>query len=547
MLKVNDSMKVTLCCCTVILLLGSLSSGNSIRAQVSTVQTPEAKTPAPPPRGMFPVTPEATTVAPQVVTILHRLNGLKMFRLLIRSDKRLQAIDQLDEAFKIMGDVHTNVIAGLTMDDGQTIAAWLPEVEAELGPSQPVTPEAKAGAEASRKGQPVPAAKTFSTQIVSNDLFEAPDLTVVGRDGKKMIARYIGFDGATGLSILKLPDKSLFSASGPGDGTLLVGQHLRLLGPEPVSPVTTSGQVLVRVGETDGTIVNVIRAPSGSIGKLTMRSPKLSQTNIGGIVVDDRGQTIGIVDGVNGTEASILPTTLIQTAAKRVLEKQTSVPRPWLGVSGLPVANLRLDNLLTNGWSQPFASSLAGDRRGILLTSVTPGSPAAGAALRPGDIILSVNDEDIRSGDDFSWLLQEAGPGASVRFSVARPQQDLKAVQVQLSQAFDNAFAARAVDSKPFGDTEGMLIQQGIETVAVRPAVAARLGANGGLLVIYVKSDTEASKAGLRPGDVIQAINGQPVTLRLAAPEIEPTGETTLEVVRQRQKVTVRFTPGPPK
>src|ERR1044072_5788787 len=87
-----------------------------------------AQTPAPPPKAPKPPT------APQVVTIVHRLNGLKMFRLLLRSEQ-VQSIDALDSAFNLMDDVHTNVIAGLAMDDGETIAAWLPEADVEFGPA----------------------------------------------------------------------------------------------------------------------------------------------------------------------------------------------------------------------------------------------------------------------------------------------------------------------------------------------------------------------------------------------------------------------------
>src|SRR5262245_24300497 len=87
-----------------------------------------AQTPAPSP----PKAPKPPS-APQVVTIIHRLNGLKMFRLLRRSEQ-VQSIDALDSAFNLMDDVHTNVIAGLALDDGETIAAWLPEVDVEFGP-----------------------------------------------------------------------------------------------------------------------------------------------------------------------------------------------------------------------------------------------------------------------------------------------------------------------------------------------------------------------------------------------------------------------------
>ncbi len=81
--------------------------------------------------------------APQVVTILHRLNGLKMFRLLLRSGEEIDAITRVDDAFKIKDEVHTSVIAGVAMGDGETITARLPQGDAELGPAMaPAAPPA---------------------------------------------------------------------------------------------------------------------------------------------------------------------------------------------------------------------------------------------------------------------------------------------------------------------------------------------------------------------------------------------------------------------
>jgi hypothetical protein len=58
-----------------------------------------------------------------------------MFRLLLRSQEQVEAIANLNEGFNFTDDVHINIIAGLAMDDGRTIAAWLPDAELELGPS----------------------------------------------------------------------------------------------------------------------------------------------------------------------------------------------------------------------------------------------------------------------------------------------------------------------------------------------------------------------------------------------------------------------------
>ena len=111
----------------VAILTGVLLSG-----AVAVAQTP-AEPPKKAPSPVKASRAEKVPSPPQVVTIVHRLNGLKMFRLLLR-DEQVQAIAGLGSAFNLMDDVHTNVIAGLAMDDGETIAAWLPEADVEFGP-----------------------------------------------------------------------------------------------------------------------------------------------------------------------------------------------------------------------------------------------------------------------------------------------------------------------------------------------------------------------------------------------------------------------------
>src|ERR1041385_1936602 len=142
-----------------------------------------AQTPAPSPKNPAPP-------APQVVTIIHRLNGLKMFRLLLRSDE-VQPIDALDSAFSLRDDVHTNVSAGLAMDDGETIAAWLPEAEVELDAALPPAPP-------SPRAPKPPRTPVAAFPRLQNGFFQ-PDITVIGPEGQRVGAKYIGFNGAPGL------------------------------------------------------------------------------------------------------------------------------------------------------------------------------------------------------------------------------------------------------------------------------------------------------------------------------------------------------------
>lgn len=524
----------------------------------------KAQAPAQPPKKVAPpsrvnVRPVNKT-APQVVTIVHRLNGLKMFRLLMRGDQQAQAIASLPSAFNLLDDVHTNVIAGLAMDDGETIAAWLPEADVEFGafsmsepdfqfpnvPSPDMSPPVPFAPAPPRPAKPKAALRPPSSVAgFGSGFFESPDVTVIGSDGKPLDAKYVGLDAVTGLSILRLVDKNPAAAVTINDEPVDVGESVRLFSPEPVTGqralLNTTG-LYVRIAATNGKILDVRRAPSGGIARFKISSPRLSQAMIGGVAVNEAGETLGIVDGLEGGEASVLPAELIRSAARRVLERQASVPKPWLGVSGEAVAQLKIDRFLNHGWNAERAAALAGEHRGIFLTSIVPGSPAAEAALRVGDVILKVNDREIQNGDDFSWWLEQAGPSSSVWFTVARPDRiAAEALNVKLRGMLDPALTFK-FKNRMAGTNSFALIEHGIETIALRAPVASQFGTNAGLLVVYVDPAAAAFEAGLQPGDVIQSINGKSVTLRRPFFSPNQPATFTFEIVRNKEKRVITVT-----
>ncbi len=522
-----------------------------------------AQAPAQPPKKAAPpsrvnVRPvDRKLTAPQVVTIIHRLNGLKMFRMLMRGDQQAQAIASLPSAFNLLDDVHTNVIAGLAMDDGETIAAWLPEADVEFGafslwennlqtPGFP-SPDLQAPNIPAPVGKPKAALRSpRSVGGFGSGFFDSPDVTVIGSDGKPLDAKYVGLDAVTGLSILRLADKNLTRAITINEKPVDVGESVRLFSPEPVTGqrgMLSATGLYVRIAATNGKIQDVRFAPSGGIARFKISSPRLSQAMIGGVAVNEAGETLGIIDGLEGSEASVLPTALIRRAASRVLERQASVPKPWLGVSGEAVAQLKIDQFLNHGWNAERAAALAGDHRGIFLTSIVPGSPAADAALRVGDVILKINDQEIENGEDFSWFLEQAGPSSSVSFTVARPDRVAEeALSVKLKGMLDPALTFK-FKNRMAGTNSFALIEHGIETIALRALVASQLGTTAGLLVVYVDPAAAAFEAGLQPGDVIQTINGKPVTL-FRRPFVSPNQTTfTFEIVRNKEKRVITVTP----
>lgn len=506
--------------------------------------------------------------APQVVTILHTINGIKAIRLVINKEQA-ETLIGLDEAFKLEGEVHTNVIAGLALDDGQTIAAWLPEAEAEMPPPAfyfpraPLPPRpARTTTPPANGGQPVapvaamPRVSTINIPGVPSinipgNFFDPADLKIITRDGKRIVGHYIGLDGLTGLSLITLANAANGNTPVTDDSkevTVTVGQQFRVIGPQPApsSESVGSNPMYVRIGETEAIVVNVVRSPSGGIARVKAKSAKFTPANIGGIAINDNNETLGIVSAVEGGEATIVPLGLVRMAAKRVTARNASVPRPWLGIRGEPIGGpASLERILRNGWALDRARALSEKRQGIMLTWVAPGSPAARAKLKRGDVILTVNNDFIRNAQEFTFLLDEANAETPVHFTVARPEKEVsEAMEIKLSESPDPFLGWRKMRTEiktSFGP--GSLLGEGIEAIALKPQVAERLGATSGLLVLSVRPATDAFRAGLRPGDVIESIDGQPV--HSGAHEgmfpIKPGVRSNCIVVRNRERISLTF------
>lgn len=499
-----------------------------------------------------PIVAEARTVAPQVVTIVHRLNGIKLLRLLRRASGDQNSVSALNDKFKIEDEVHTNILAGVALDDGHTIATWLPQAMAELeafkfpvGTLPPIP---------GFPGAPVP--ETPVVPAISN---AGSHLTVFGRDGKEVRARYVGLDGQTGISVLRISGFGFEIPVVETQTTVVTGQKLRLFAPQGAAPgsPSTAGRVYVRVGESEAKVVKLQRMASGPIERLVARGVNLSPSVVGGIAIDDAGSTVGIIESVSGMEASIIPLATIRQAAKRVIDRQASVPRPLLGVRGEAIGVMPQWQLLSNGWAPAEATALLNKRMGIMLTAVVPGTPAALAHLRPGDVILSVNAKDIMSAQEFSALMRQCETAIPVKFTIARPNvPSPEEVTVKLTDAMNFNFKLEWEAPRAFAlqSTKGERVTKaitgaplaglGIETIAVESRAAVRLRAQSGLIVVSADPEGLGYRNGVREGDVIESIDNRITTQRPsgAGSPAESSQTIVLGIVRdgQRRHITIQ-------
>ena len=183
--------------------------------------------------------------------------------------------------------------------------------------------------------------------------------------------------------------------------------------------------------------------------------------------------------------------------------------------------------------SDDAAKAKLGQPSGAYVESVREGSPAAKAGMQSGDIVVDFDGERVRSASHFTRLVQESVPNRELNAVVVRgtSKQTLK-IAPEASSAFNllsgNA-RVRAQRQLPDlnlnsrgnlnfdTDTLRRVIPANGATLGVTVAplsdqLASYFGVKEGVLVSGVTSNSPAAAAGVRAGDVITAINGQPVS-----------------------------------
>jgi S1-C subfamily serine protease len=378
----------------------------------SAPQTPRAPNAAP---ARAPAAPgSAVRPAPprEVITVVHRLSGWKLLAWLASSGPPAFELDELPTA----ADAHTNIVAGYIYEDGRSVVTRLPRAEVEL------------------EGLPTPRVPFgFGASPVAPREPE-PEYTLVTSDGRRFEARFVGLDAATGLTLLEADEPLLPGAHVAEEGdenTPTVGQRIRLYAPAPATPPAPAGGVAPRpdanrfylnIDQREGTLTEVRLGPSGKPFRV-VASADLSPEWTGAVAAGESGEFVGFVSQSADGKTQIVPLATVRSACDRVLKLRGSAPQPWLGVRGDAASQAPLEAWVSFGWSQELAQSLIQKSQGVFLTSVAPGTPAALAGLRPGDLIDRVGPREVRSVEDLSQTLREAGVGSVVDITVWRWQE----------------------------------------------------------------------------------------------------------------------------
>ncbi len=216
-------------------------------------------------------------------------------------------------------------------------------------------------------------------------------LEVRTADGTALPARLAGADPATDLAVLRADTGGLPYASFGDSGALSVGQLAIAIGNPLGFDSTVSTGVLSALGRA-------LRSRDGRlIENIIQHTAPLNPGNSGGPLVDSRGRVIGINTAIIPMAQGICFSIPSNTAAWVLpqLVADGRVRRGYLGIAGQ-----------SRPLEQPLVLALGlTANQAVEVVSVNRASPAGRAGLRPGDLIVAINDTCVTCVDDLHRFL----------------------------------------------------------------------------------------------------------------------------------------------
>src|SRR5580693_544264 len=241
--------------------------------------------------------------------------------------------------------------------------------------------------------------------IVTNNhvVDHASEVTVTTAEGKSMSAKVIGVDSKTDLALLKAEGGGFpyvtFAAHTPrvGDWVIAVGNPFGLGG------TVTAGIVSAR-GRDIG---------SGPYDDFLQIDAPVNHGNSGGPTFDAEGEVVGVNTAIfspSGGSVGIgfaIASDVVKTVVQQ-LKDTGSVERGWIGVQIQSVTPDIADNMGLKNTS------------GALVAKETANSPAATAGVKVGDVITSVNGENVADPRDLARRIAALGPKKIAELAVWR-------------------------------------------------------------------------------------------------------------------------------
>jgi serine protease Do len=323
--------------------------------------------------------------------------------------------------------------------------------------------------------------------VTNNHVVEnAKTVTVTMADGKTIDAKVIGADPKTDLALLKVSEKGDYPFVSFAKDAPRVGDWVVAIG----NPFGLGGTVTAGIISADGRDIG-----EGPYNSFLQIDAPINDGNSGGPTFNLKGEVVGVNTAIfspSGGSVGLgfaIPATTVDSVVAS-LEHGGVVSRGFLGVQIQTVSEDIADGLglKTIG--------------GALVDRAEPGTPAAEAGLKSGDVITMLNEQAIKDAADLTHRVGALKPGDKAEISYLRDGKLHTAIITLDAQKNE-----KTVKSEAGSKDDAPIL--GVELASAGQVKGA---SDHGVIVLSVAPNGAAARMGLSEGDVIVEVSGKTVS-----------------------------------
>jgi S1-C subfamily serine protease len=245
----------------------------------------------------------------------------------------------------------------------------------------------------------------------------ADEVEVKLKDGRSFQGKVVGLDTVTDIAAIKigaekLPTVTLGNSDQlvPGEWAIAIGNPLGLDNTVTAGIVSATGRTSREVGIADKRV------------SFIQTDAAINPGNSGGPLLNARGEVIGVNTAIRANAQGLgfaIPIATVQRIAAQLFS-EGKASHPFLGIQMVdlnPQVKAELSQDPNLGYK------ITADK-GVLVTLVGRGTPAAAAGIKPGDRLVKIEQTDINTAEDVRNFLDRAKLGQSLAVTVDRQGQN---------------------------------------------------------------------------------------------------------------------------
>ena len=316
--------------------------------------------------------------------------------------------------------------------------------------------------------------------VTNNHVIDGADEIIVTLldDNKEYKAKLIGKDPTTDLAIIKIDAKDLLPIKFADSSKLTEGDIVFAIG----NPFGVGGTI------TQG-IISALNKNNIGLNRyenFIQTDASINPGNSGGALVDSRGALIGINSAIlsrsggNNGIGFAIPSNMVQDVTK-ALVSDGKIERGFIGVL---IADLTSDQ-----------KEIYTNKQGALISKVESEKPADKAGLKIGDLVIKIDEQEIKSANDLKNYIGSKKPDSKLKITYERGGE-IKTTEVKL--------IAQEAITITTSDTDGGIAGLSVKELDSKTRTMLKIDDDiKGIIVSDVKKESDADEYGFMEKDII--------------------------------------------